>query len=81
MSPQDSSLDSTAYLSYLPDTNYFIQNIKSSVPERKSPSLPMCSKNPSNLKGKVNISLVERKMEDIEHDLGEPESDGKDDNN
>ena len=41
----------------------------------------MCSKTPSNLKGKVNISLVERKMEDIEHDLGEPESDGKDDNN
>ena len=41
----------------------------------------MCSKTPSNLKGKVNISLVERKMEDIERDLGEPESDEKDDNN
>ena len=33
--------------------------------------LPMCPKAPENLKGKVNISLEERKMEDIENDLGE----------
>ena len=31
----------------------------------------MCPKAPENLKGKVNISLEERKMEDIENDLGE----------
>ena len=35
------------------------------------PVLPMCPKAPENLKGKVNISLEERKMEDIENDLGE----------
>ena len=61
----------TTYLSYIPDRNYIIQNVKSSVPEGKSVSLPMCSKTPENLRGKINISLEERKMEDIEKDLGE----------
>ena len=56
------------YLSYIPDRNYIIQTVKS---ERKSVSLLMCSKTPENLRGKINISLEERKMEDIENDLGE----------
>ena len=41
----------------------------------------MCSKTLSNLKGKVNISLEERKMEDIENDLGEAKSNTKDNHN
>ena len=37
----------------------------------QGPILSMCPKAPENLKGKVNISLEEKKMEDIEKDLGE----------